>query len=86
MEAQAAFCSSRKRNFVICLFVDKETNGSYPFANGLNRPIGLPIYATREGVRVAGVKGRREEGGEAEGQGALGKEREPGMGPLGLRN
>ncbi len=29
-------CSSCKRKFVICLFVDKETNGSYPFVNGLN--------------------------------------------------
>ncbi len=23
--------------FVVCPFVDEETNGSYPFANGLNR-------------------------------------------------
>jgi hypothetical protein len=33
-------CSSRKKKFVACVFVDKETNGSYPFANkqnGLNR-------------------------------------------------
>jgi hypothetical protein len=29
-------CSSCKRKFVVCLFVDKETNGSYPFANGLD--------------------------------------------------
>jgi hypothetical protein len=40
-EAQAIFlnafnvCSSCKRKFVICSFVDEETNGSYPFANGL---------------------------------------------------
>jgi hypothetical protein len=27
-----------KWKFVICLFVDEETNGSYPFANGLNGP------------------------------------------------
>ncbi len=26
-----------KWKFVVCLFVDKETNQSYPFANGLNR-------------------------------------------------
>jgi hypothetical protein len=42
-EARAIFlcpftvCSSSKRKFVVCLFVDEETNGSYPFANGLNR-------------------------------------------------
>jgi hypothetical protein len=30
-------CSSCKVKFVACLFVDKETNGSYPFKkNGLN--------------------------------------------------
>jgi hypothetical protein len=29
-------CSSYKRKFVICPFVDEETNGSYLFANGLN--------------------------------------------------
>ncbi len=39
-EAQAIFlnpffCSSCKRNFVVYPFVYKETNGSYPFANGL---------------------------------------------------
>jgi hypothetical protein len=40
-EAQAIFlnpftvCSLRKRNFVNCPFVEEETNGSYPFANGL---------------------------------------------------
>jgi hypothetical protein len=38
MEAQEIFlnpftaCSLCKRKFVICLFVDKERNGSYPFA------------------------------------------------------
>ncbi len=43
MEAQTVFlntftiCSLCKQKFVVCLFVDKETNGSYPFANGLNR-------------------------------------------------
>jgi hypothetical protein len=30
-------CSWCKGKFVICPFVDKETNGSYAFANGLNR-------------------------------------------------
>ncbi len=29
-------CSSSKRKFVVCLFVVKGTNGSYPFANRLN--------------------------------------------------
>jgi hypothetical protein len=29
-------CSLYKWNFVVCLFVDEETNGSYPFSNGLN--------------------------------------------------
>ncbi len=35
-EAQAIFhslCLSCKQKFVICLFVDEETNGSYPFAD-----------------------------------------------------
>ncbi len=31
-----AVCSSCKRKFVVCLFVYFETNGSCPFANGLN--------------------------------------------------
>jgi hypothetical protein len=41
-EAQAIFlnsftvCSSCKRKFVVFTSVDEETNGSYPFANGLN--------------------------------------------------
>jgi hypothetical protein len=49
-EAQAIFpnpftvCSSCKRKFVICLFVDEETNGSCPFANGLNRLAHLCKY------------------------------------------
>jgi hypothetical protein len=30
--------SSSKRKFVVCPFFDKETNGSYLFANGLNGP------------------------------------------------
>jgi prepilin-type processing-associated H-X9-DG protein len=30
-------CSLCKWKFVVCLFVNKETNQSYPFANGLNR-------------------------------------------------
>jgi hypothetical protein len=46
-EAQVIFlnpctvCSSCTRKFVICPFVDEETNGSYPFANGLNGLYGL---------------------------------------------
>jgi hypothetical protein len=28
--------SSRKSKFILCPFFDQETNGSYPFANGLN--------------------------------------------------
>ncbi len=42
MEAQAIFlylfnvCSLCKWKCVICPFVNKETNGSYMFANGLN--------------------------------------------------
>jgi hypothetical protein len=41
-EAQAIFLNlltvspSCKRKFVVCPFVDEETNGSYPFADGLN--------------------------------------------------
>ncbi len=40
--AQAIFfnlfnvCSSWKWKFVVCPFADEETNGSYPFSNGLN--------------------------------------------------
>jgi hypothetical protein len=34
-------CSSCKGKFVICPFVDEETKGSYPFANGLNGLNGL---------------------------------------------
>jgi hypothetical protein len=34
-------CSSCKRKFVVFPFVDIETNGSYPFENGLNRLNGL---------------------------------------------
>jgi hypothetical protein len=35
-------------HLVICPFVDRETNGSYPFANGVNRLNGtyLSMYAT----------------------------------------
>jgi hypothetical protein len=46
-EAQAIFlnlftvCSSCKRKFVVCPFVYEETNGSYPFASGLNGLNGL---------------------------------------------
>jgi hypothetical protein len=41
-EAKAIFldpftlCSECKWKFVVCPLVDEETNGSYPFANGLN--------------------------------------------------
>jgi hypothetical protein len=31
-----AIFSSCKRKFVVCPLVDEETNGSFPFANGLN--------------------------------------------------
>ncbi len=34
-------CSPCKRKFVVCLFVNEETNASYPFANGLNGLNGL---------------------------------------------
>jgi hypothetical protein len=40
MKAQSDFlnpftvCSSCKQKFVVCPFVDEETNTSYPFANG----------------------------------------------------
>ncbi len=46
-EAQAFFfnpftlCSSNKLKFADCPFVNKETNGSYPFANKLNLLNGL---------------------------------------------
>jgi hypothetical protein len=33
---QFSISSSCKQTCVVCLFVDAETNGSYPFANGLN--------------------------------------------------
>ncbi len=29
-------CSSFNRKFVLCPFADEETNGRYPFVNGLN--------------------------------------------------
>jgi hypothetical protein len=38
-------CSSCKCKFVVCLFVDEETNGSYPFANYLRDWTDLPTYA-----------------------------------------
>jgi hypothetical protein len=46
-EARAIFlnlftvCSSCKWKFVVCPFVDEETDGIYPFANGLNGLNGL---------------------------------------------
>ncbi len=51
METQAIFlspfniCSSCKLKFVICSFVYKETNGSYPFASRLN---GLALLCNTE--------------------------------------
>jgi hypothetical protein len=49
---QFTFCSLCKRKLVVCSFVDQETNGSYPFANGLNRLNRLthlwsPVYLRR---------------------------------------
>jgi hypothetical protein len=47
IEAQAIFlnpftiCSSCKRKIVVCSFVDEQTNGTYPLANGLNGENGL---------------------------------------------
>ncbi len=38
-------CSSCKRKFVVCPFVYKETNGSYPFSNGLRGLAHLCLYA-----------------------------------------
>jgi hypothetical protein len=49
-EAQAIFlntfivCSMCKQKFVIGLCVDEETNGSCPFANGLNGLTHLWLY------------------------------------------
>ncbi len=37
-------CSSHKPMFVVCPFVDEETNGRFPFANGLNGLNGLAIH------------------------------------------
>ncbi len=34
-------CSLCKQKFVVCHFVDEETSGRYPFANGLNGLNGL---------------------------------------------
>jgi hypothetical protein len=34
-------CSSHKPKFVVCPFLDEETNGGFPFANGLNGLKGL---------------------------------------------
>jgi hypothetical protein len=50
MEAHVIFlqpftvCSSYKRKFVVYLLVDKETNGSYLFANGLYGLAHLWVY------------------------------------------
>ncbi len=38
---QFTVCSLCKCKFVVCLFFYEETNGSYPFANRLNRLNGL---------------------------------------------
>jgi hypothetical protein len=37
-------CSFCKYKFVACPFVNEETNGSYPFTNGLKGLKGLSIY------------------------------------------
>jgi hypothetical protein len=40
--------SSCNQKFVVCPFIDEETNGSYPFTNGLNGHNGLAhIWAFR---------------------------------------
>jgi hypothetical protein len=36
--------------FVVCPFVDEETNGSYPLANGLNGLVHLCNYLPMSGV------------------------------------
>jgi hypothetical protein len=46
------FCPLCEWKFVDCPFVDKETNGSYPFANGLNRLVHLCIVVVRDGART----------------------------------
>jgi hypothetical protein len=38
--------SSCKRKFVICSFVDEETNGSYSFVNGLKGLNGLVLLTS----------------------------------------
>jgi hypothetical protein len=38
-------CSSCKGKFVVCPFVYEETNGSYPFSNGLKGLADLYLYA-----------------------------------------
>jgi hypothetical protein len=43
-----------KRKFVVCPFVDEETNGSYPFANGLNELAHL-VTITHEKFRLENV-------------------------------
>jgi hypothetical protein len=53
MEAQAivfdpfAVCSLFNRKFIICLFVDEETNGSYLITNRLNRLAHLSVRHTQ---------------------------------------
>jgi hypothetical protein len=39
------FAHRAKNCFSFCPFIDEETNGSYPFANGLNGLNGLNILA-----------------------------------------
>ncbi len=39
-----AVCSLRKLKFVVCPFVDEETNGGQQFVNGLNGRNGLAYY------------------------------------------
>jgi hypothetical protein len=38
------FCSSCKWKFVVCPFVDDETNETYPFAHGLSGLVPLCMY------------------------------------------
>jgi hypothetical protein len=40
-----SFAAQAMQKFVICSFDDEETNGSYPFVNGLNGLNGLNVLA-----------------------------------------
>jgi hypothetical protein len=52
--------SSCKQKFVVRSFVDEETNGSYPFAKGVNRPNGLVHLCSSPTITVV-VCGRNKE-------------------------